>query len=82
MPQCLAQLIPPPERCRCNTRAGRAGVGDSVFAAEYAQRGLNQKTVRLVYGEDLVPAVPPAASGFRHVGRCWITPHGFVAELH
>ncbi|HET6376516.1 MAG TPA: lipase family protein [Methylocella sp.] len=42
--------------------------GTKEFAAAYNER-IGGRTYRLVYGCDLVPALPPPALGFRHVGR-------------
>jgi triacylglycerol lipase len=58
---------------------GMPRVGDEEFAAAYRSRGLWQKTARLEYGADIVPSLPPAATGqlgFRHVGPALHCPHG------
>jgi len=55
---------------------GMPRVGDADFADAYQRCGLTEKTIRLVYGEDVVPTVPPIAAGFRHVGRRWSTARG------
>jgi hypothetical protein len=58
---------------------GMPRAGDEAFEASYRSRGLWQKTVRLEYGSDIVPSLPPAATGqlaFRHVGPALHCPHG------
>jgi hypothetical protein len=58
---------------------GMPRAGDAVFATDYRARGLWQRTARLEYGNDIVPSLPPAASGqlaFRHVGTALHCPHG------
>jgi triacylglycerol lipase len=46
---------------------GMPRVGKADFASDYGK--LSDCTYRFVYGEDMVPTVPPSAWGFRHVGR-------------
>lgn len=48
---------------------GSPRVGGAEFADSYAASELGQRTFRLVHGLDIIPAVPPAALGFHHVGR-------------
>jgi hypothetical protein len=48
---------------------GSPRVGGADFADAYAASGLASRTFRLVHGLDIIPAVPPATLGFRHVGR-------------
>ena len=58
---------------------GMPRVGDEEFAEAYRLGGLWQKTARLEYGADIVPSLPPAATGqlgFRHVGPALHCPHG------
>ena len=55
---------------------GMPRTGDAGFAARYDACGLTGRTLRLVYGRDVVPAVPPSELGFRHVGRRWSCPRG------
>jgi triacylglycerol lipase len=47
---------------------GMPRVGNPAFAAAYNAL-LGDRTYRFVYGSDIVPTVPPAESGFSHVGR-------------
>ena len=42
--------------------------GNAAFAEGY-NAVLGDRTYRLVYGDDLVPTVPPGGLGYRHVGR-------------
>jgi len=77
--QGLGGLGVPPERIAGLVTFGMPRVGDEAFAAAYKARGLWETTVRLEYGGDIVPTVPPAASGplgFRHVGLVLRCPHG------
>ena len=58
---------------------GMPRAGDEAFEAAYRSRGLWQKTARLEYGSDIIPSLPPAATGqlaFRHVGPALHCPHG------
>jgi pimeloyl-ACP methyl ester carboxylesterase len=58
---------------------GMPRAGDDGFATAYRSRGLWQRTVRLEYGSDIVPSLPPAATGqlaFRHVGPALHCAHG------
>jgi pimeloyl-ACP methyl ester carboxylesterase len=58
---------------------GMPRLGDEGFATAYRSRGLWQRTVRLEYGSDIVPSLPPAATAqlaFRHVGPALHCPHG------
>jgi triacylglycerol lipase len=58
---------------------GMPRAGDEAFEAAYRSHGLWQKTVRLEYGSDIVPSLPPAATGqlaFRHVGPALHCAHG------
>jgi hypothetical protein len=58
---------------------GMPRAGDEAFEAAYRSRGLWQKTARLEYGNDIIPALPPAVTGqlaFRHVGPALHCPHG------
>jgi len=57
--------------------APRAGTED--FARSYRAQALWDRTVRLHYGRDIVPFVPPAAIGglpYRHVGHVLRCPRG------
>lgn len=47
---------------------GMPRTGTLEFAAKYNNK-LGDRTYRLVHGDDIVPTVPPAKFGFRHVGR-------------
>lgn len=47
---------------------GMPRVGNADFARAFTPM-LGSRTYRLVHGDDLVPAVPPSALGFCHVGR-------------
>jgi hypothetical protein len=58
---------------------GMPRAGDEAFESAYRSRGLWQKTARLEYGSDIIPSLPPAATGqlaFRHVGPALHCPHG------
>jgi triacylglycerol lipase len=58
---------------------GAPRIGNETFVASYRGRGLWRKTVRLRYGDDIVPRVPPSARGplgFHHVGLGLRCPHG------
>ena len=58
---------------------GMPRAGDAAFASDYRARGLWQRTARLEYGSDIVPSLPPAATGqldFHHVGPALRCPHG------
>lgn len=56
---------------------GMPRVGGETFARHYEQLGLNATTLRLVYGQDLVPTVPSHdVLGYRHIGRRWSTARG------
>jgi triacylglycerol lipase len=58
---------------------GMPRAGDEAFEAAYRLRGLWQRTARLEYGSDIIPSLPPAATGqlaFRHVGPALHCPHG------
>jgi hypothetical protein len=70
----LEEGVVAPERLRGVYALGMPRPGDEAYARGYVAAGgglLGQRTFRLVYGEDLVPTVPPAVQrfGFRHVGR-------------
>jgi hypothetical protein len=54
---------------------GMPRVGGREFAERY-NAILCQRTYRLVYGHDAVPAVPPAGFQFQHVGRQLACGHG------
>ncbi|HEY7297247.1 MAG TPA: hypothetical protein VH684_04855 [Xanthobacteraceae bacterium] len=47
---------------------GMPRTGTPDFARAYDAL-LGERTYRLVYGEDIVPTVPPSESGFAHVGH-------------
>jgi triacylglycerol lipase len=47
---------------------GMPRCGGRRFVADYGSQ-LAMTTYRLVHGDDIVPTVPPAELGFRHVGR-------------
>jgi triacylglycerol lipase len=49
---------------------GMPRAGNGIFFERY-EASLGARTYRLVYGNDVVPEVPPAGIGFRHVGR-WL----------
>ena len=58
---------------------GMPRAGNEAFEIAYRSRGLWQKTVRLEYGSDIIPSLPPAVTGqlaFRHVGPALHCPHG------
>jgi pimeloyl-ACP methyl ester carboxylesterase len=66
-------------RIACVLTYGMPRAGDEAFEAAYRSRGLWQKTARLEYGSDIIPSLPPAATGqlaFRHVGPALHCPHG------
>jgi triacylglycerol lipase len=53
---------------------GMPRCGDDQFVREYGT--LEERTYRLVHGDDIVPTVPPPELGFRHVGRLLRCRHG------
>jgi len=53
---------------------GGPRVGDSDWAAVYNSLGLGDNTLRFVYYKDIVPMMPPASTGYTHVGRSIILP--------
>ena len=61
---------------------GMPRVGDAGFAALYAASGLAVCTTRYTYGQDMVPATPPADPPFnyRHVGAVLHADAGHVFE--
>lgn len=61
---------------------GGPRVGDASWATVYNTLGLDQKTLRFVYYKDPVPMVPPASSGYAHVGRSIIFPLGESLHSH
>jgi len=58
---------------------GQPRVGDWQFAAAY-EDALGLKTFRFVNRDDVVPRVPLASTGFRHVGRRFYFDHRGVLE--
>jgi acetyl esterase/lipase len=52
---------------------GGARAGGQAFADAYP---LPDATFRLVYGDDMVTALPPLSLGYRHVGRMLYCPRG------
>lgn len=54
---------------------GMPRVGSAEFVASYGQH-LSSRTYRLVYGDDMVPSLPPEEFGFRHVGHVLRCGHG------
>jgi len=53
---------------------GMPRCGGDTFARDYD--ALQERTYRLVHGDDIVPTVPPPELGFRHVGRLLRCVHG------
>jgi len=52
---------------------GGARSGGAAFAGAYPP---GDRTFRLVYGDDMVTALPPLLLGYRHVGRMLLCPRG------
>ena len=52
---------------------GLPRVGKGNFARRY-DGALGERTFRLFHGDDIIPCVPLAALGFRHVGRLLTCP--------
>jgi hypothetical protein len=71
------------EKLRAVYTYGAPMIGDPAFAAA-CQRELGKKVVRYVYANDLVPQVPPKASGpFGHFGQEYrYTPRGKDGHWH
>lgn len=53
---------------------GGPRVGDSDWAAAYNTLRLADRTLRFVNYKDPVPMLPPASTGYSHVGRSIILP--------
>lgn len=50
---------------------GAPRTGDAAFAASMREAGVGERLLRLVYGSDIVPTLPPPELpfGYRHLGR-------------
>ena len=77
----LDERVVAPDRLLGVYTIGMPRPGDGTYARDYDAAGggiLGRRTYRLIYGDDIVPRVPPAELpfGFRHVGRVLACPHG------
>ncbi len=83
--KCLIERgVLPSERLLGVYTIGMPRPGNADYAEAYDAGGVNgvlgQRTFRLVYGNDIVPKVPPSSPpfGFRHVGMALTCPSGGV----